>query len=1014
MTPDEYRRAIEILLQAIEIPGDEREAWLDAACRSDPSLRAEIEALIAAHEADSSLLDGPVLEPMKMVQAAREQRGALPTSPDYRFIQRIGRGATGDVYEAWQIRPGRRVAIKVLRDDYASESFRSRFEYEAEILASFRHRNIAMILAVGVCDDGRPLLAMEYIDGAPLMAFVQSNEINLASRLNLIVQLCEGVQHAHMRQIIHRDLKPSNVLVTEVDGESCVKVIDFGIGRCLNAEVSTTAPGQLIGTPSYMSPEQAGLSDEPLTTRSDVYSLGVIMFELLTGTLPFTVGGSDESVTALLHKKRSEDAPKPSARVQSNRHVRQIQPISAKQLRGDLDAIVGAALARASDDRYETAAELRRDIERHLDGLPVTARRPTILYELSRLRKRHKALAWSLAILSIVTLVAAGLVIAAQQRSAQAAAVALRQSNRASLAWAASAIAQGDAASASRALDEVPINARGAVAWRALDGLARGAAFSTCVHPAGVVAATPVGADALLVADRNGTVWRFADGVIGAQPLVSHTALIRDLVASPQGSWGAFVDREGTLVVFDPVTGVQKRSAELGPERQWRLVAPNEKQLCVRTELGLSMINVVDCSRSWQIDLASNEQRGVLASAGGRIWTTNSAGAMVSIGVNDGALGGGEPLVEDVVALAAADDADELLAACANGQIWRVALSSGDCVQALSLPGERISDLAIDPVHDVLVVTHTDGHVSVRRRSDGREFARLGGHTKRVWVTRFAPSGLCLFGDDGVLSTWDLGDRAVKGRSLSGFANASALLNALQGSKGVARPVGLAPDDVLLGTKLCAAATFAGEIAVARTDSWPEIWRGALHPLCAPQLSALGTVLAWCTPAQLVQAWDGDAVRDLGNVPQVTALAVSDDGRFIYAGTGTGALARYDLQTGVQTSLNAGREMIRALVPGAEHEVLVGCQSGRLIRWDTANDVLTAFGQGPEGVSAMLWNDGEVITGHEDGSLAFWSAGATSPANVSGNLPSTVRRMWMQDGRLVVAYASGTYLVLGR
>ncbi len=281
-----------IFLNALELPsGSEREAYLDAQCGQDVALRREVEELLSHHKQM-----GDFLEPTAVVIGPSAEPGQLAGQPEqtigrYRLLGVIGEGGVGVVYLAEQAEPVcRRVALKILKPGMDTREVTARFESERQALALMDHPNIARVFDAGTTDLGRPYFVMELVEGISLTDYCDQNDLGIRARLELFVQVCQAVQHAHQKGIIHRDLKPSNILVTQCDGRPVPKIIDFGIAKAIGAKPSGQHPltqvGHFLGTPLYMNPEQAGLGGMDVDTRSDIYSLGVVLYELLTGCTP--------------------------------------------------------------------------------------------------------------------------------------------------------------------------------------------------------------------------------------------------------------------------------------------------------------------------------------------------------------------------------------------------------------------------------------------------------------------------------------------------------------------------------------------------------------------------------------------------------------------------------------------------------------------------------------------------------------------------------------------------------
>jgi serine/threonine protein kinase/tetratricopeptide (TPR) repeat protein len=405
-----------IFNEAIKIKSyAERAAFIKSACADDTALLARVEALLKVHFEDKSFLKSPPVGIDSTLDAPPLTEGAGMSIGRYKLLQLIGEGGFGVVYMAEQQEPIRRkVALKIIKLGMDTKQVIARFEAERQALAMMDHPNIARVLDAGATDTGRPYFVMELVKGVPITEYCDKNNLDTRRRLELFIDVCKAVQHAHQKGIIHRDIKPSNVMITLHDSKPVPKIIDFGIAKAtqqrLTEKTLFTEYRQFIGTPAYMSPEQAEMSGLDIDTRSDIYSLGVLLYELLTGTTPFEAdklrSAAYDEIRRII---REDEPPMPSTRLNTLGDAltdiakrRDTQPGElCKIVRGDLDWVVMKTLEKDRTRRYETANELAIDIERHLGDEPVSAGPPSTVYRLRKFVRRHR------------TGVAAGLLVAA-------------------------------------------------------------------------------------------------------------------------------------------------------------------------------------------------------------------------------------------------------------------------------------------------------------------------------------------------------------------------------------------------------------------------------------------------------------------------------------------------------------------------------------------------------------------------------------------------------------------------
>jgi len=415
----------DILLVAKSLPADERAAYLEAACGKDPSVHARIERLLRAPHA-GEFLNSPatVVSPeANAIMARLKPEESGDRVGPYRLRQQIGEGGFGTVWMAEQELPvRRRVALKIVKIGLDTREFVARFEQERQALALMDHPNIAKVLDGGATENGRPFFVMEHIPGIKITDYCDQASLGMRERLGLFVTVCRAVQHAHQKGIIHRDLKPSNILVAVNDGEPVPKVIDFGVAKAIQGRLTDktlyTELDQMVGTLMYMSPEQAEMTSLDIDTRSDIYSLGVLLYELLTGRTPIASTTIEQEGRETIRRIiREVEPPCPSARIKTLINDELTATAKCRRadaarlsglLRGDLDWIVMKCLEKDRSRRYETARGLALDIQRHLANKAVTARPPTTTYVLSRFVRRNKLLVGASIIVTVALLIGTG------------------------------------------------------------------------------------------------------------------------------------------------------------------------------------------------------------------------------------------------------------------------------------------------------------------------------------------------------------------------------------------------------------------------------------------------------------------------------------------------------------------------------------------------------------------------------------------------------------------------------
>jgi eukaryotic-like serine/threonine-protein kinase len=575
-------RSIFLAMLEIEDPRA-RSAYLEEACAGDPALRTQVQQLLEAHQEPGRFMERPAPALITTADEPISERPGTVITP-YKLLEQIGEGGFGVVFMSEQTQPMRRkVALKVLKPGMDTRQVVARFEAERQALALMDHPNIARVFDGGETGSGRPYFVMELVRGVPITDFCDQNHLPVRERLELFITVCQAVQHAHQKGIIHRDLKPSNVLVTLHDGTPVAKIIDFGIAKAMGQQLTDktlfTSFAQMIGTPLYMSPEQAEMSGLDVDTRTDIYALGVLLYELLTGTTPFdrerlrTV--SYDEIRRIICE---EEPPKPSTRISTLGQAgvtvsanRESDPqVLSRLCRGELDWIVMKALEKDRNRRYESASAFAADVQRYLHDEPVLACPPSAWYRFRKFARRNKAvLLTASAVVLAVSLAAAVstvLIWRANQNLQEALERELRDSYFHRIALAHRELSENNLRGALQLLSECPEKLRD-WEWHYLQRLCRVDPVTLQGQGNGIrgVAFSPDGR-MLAAANEDGTIG-FFEVATGAPlpPLRGHTCKVRSVAFHPLGTRLASASADRTVKVWDLTTGKEVFSREGHP-----------------------------------------------------------------------------------------------------------------------------------------------------------------------------------------------------------------------------------------------------------------------------------------------------------------------------------------------------------------------------------------------------------------------------------------------------------------
>jgi WD40 repeat protein/serine/threonine protein kinase len=812
-----------IFTSAIELPNPaDRSAYIARACGADAALRAKVEVLVAAHFQAGSFLDDPAPELAATIdQPAPDGPGTI-IGP-YRLMEQVGEGGMGIVFVAEQQQPVRRkVALKLIKPGMDTREVIARFEAERQALALMDHPHIARVLDAGVTDRGRPFFVMELVRGIPVTEYCDRARLDVRERLGLFVQVCQAVQHAHQKGVIHRDLKPSNVLVTEHDGTPMAKVIDFGVAKAVGGRLTDktvyTRHMQLVGSPMYMSPEQAGLSGLDVDTRADIYALGVLLYELLTGTTPFDkerfkTAGYDE-VRQII---REEEPPRPSTRLSTLGEAavtvsanRQSEPRKLSALvRGELDWLVMKALEKDRNRRYESAAAFAHDVQRYLSDEPVLACPPSAVYRFQKFARRNRGGVLAGAGIGLALLLAVGSALVVQaantaeikdkQRDTKDALDREKETNDAhvralareaqvgyfrSIALAERELAAGNVGRAEELLDECPVGLRG-WEWHHLKRRPHGplvfrghrdGVWTAAFSPDGNLIASA----GLLAGYGEVQIWDRRTGEVRRKWLAHHGP-IEGVAFNPDGSRLATASWDKTVKIWDAATGKELHSLTGHREYIRCAVFSRDGQLLASAG-GDHTILVWDARTFQKLHVLKGHSGGIFSIAFGVDSRLASASSDGTVRLWDAATGGETHVLRGhagpALAVAFLRDGTRLASGGFDGtaRVWDVAT------------GQQQMELAIDTVATTCVAFSPDGsrlaagslEKSVRVWDLGarQEAVTLSGHgATAVMAVTFSPDGqqLASASLDRTVQVWDAAPATTGPRAVPLWGHAGAV-----------------------------------------------------------------------------------------------------------------------------------------------------------------------------------------------------------------------------------------------
>jgi WD40 repeat protein/serine/threonine protein kinase len=1012
-----------------------RDAYVLKACGDDHKLLTRVRALLERHDA-SSFLDAPIFDADVTLDTSPLIEGPGTTIGNYKLLEQIGEGGMAVVYMAEQEKPlRRRVALKIIKLGMDTRQVIARFEVERQALAIMEHPNIAKVLDAGTTETGRPYFVMELVRGVSISKYCDKNKLDTKQRLDLFVQVCNAVQHAHQKGIIHRDIKPSNIMVTLRDGKPVPKVIDFGIAKATSQRLTEktlfTRYAQMIGTPAYMSPEQAEFSELDIDTRTDIYSLGILLYELLTGATPFSEEQLREAGYIEMQRIIREEEPlKPSTKLSTLGDTltdvaehRKASPDSLQKLvRGDLDWIVMKSLEKDRTRRYDATAELVADIARHLNNEPVLASPPSTIYRIRKFVRKHRGTV--AAVLTIIAVLIAGFMVsttlyffaadalgkeetarkAAQQAEniAQEKAEAHRRAlyyNRIALAdvqWHAANIS-----SVYRLLALCPKDLRG-WEWYRLLHVSDQALMTLRGHKNAIwsVAFSPDGSRIVSCShDQTIKVWDTESGV-EVMTLHGHKSMVTSVAFSPDGRRIVSGSRDNTLKIWDAESGSEVMTLR-GHREHVNSVAYSPDGRRIASGSTDKTLKVWDAESGIEV-MTLKEHEGYVISV-----AFSPDGRWIVVGCFDSTIkvwdaSSGEELMtfrgheREVHCVAFSPDSKRIVSGSRDKTIKVWDSETGDLV--MTLWGHKVMSVAFSPDGRRIVSGSTDKTLKIWDAYSGEELMTFRGHEQEVNCVAFNPEGRRIVSGsfDKTLKIWDVG-------------NCSEVMT-LRGHEEFISSVAFSPD----GRKI-ASSSYDKSIKLWDAENGAEVMTLRGHPMsvCSVAFSPDGRRIVSCSDDKTLKVWDaetgGEVVTLSGHSSTVCSVTFSPDGKRIVSCSRDKTIKVWDTESSSDVMTLPGHTgWVGSIAFSPDGKRIVsGSRDKTLKIWDaeSGNEVMTLRGHETYVVSVAFSPDGKrIVSGSFDKTLKVWDAeSGIEVMTLRGHEGYVISVAFSPDGRRIVS-----------